>query len=121
TDADIQILSGNVGIASNNSKAAAASIMASLQSAAASVLIKFVDDDVTLTSPSLAPALAELIRQMEAESESVDASAVAASITAGSNTGNGVIVVSTKRGDGLVNENMLAEVVDVAGQTGGTS
>lgn len=76
-------------------------------------LIETVHADAILASKTLQNALAELIRQMIANSESVDASAVAITVTpAGSNTGDGVVLASTKRGDGLVNEYALAETLD---------
>lgn len=69
-----------------------------------------VKDDNPQADTSLTTALKELIRQMSATADDVDASTVGASVAAGAgNNGNGVVVYSTKRGDGLVNENILAE------------
>jgi hypothetical protein len=58
-------------------------------------------------------ALRELIRQMEAGSESLDAATVGASVTyGGSNAGDGLIMVSTKRADGRNAELLLAESIE---------
>lgn len=122
TDAAIEQLGGDVADVSISAKDAAGNVISGLQNVAEAVLIKFVDDDVTLVDASLEPALIELIRQMVAEAETVDASAVAATVAAGAgNTGNGVIIVSTKGGDGLVRENLLAEVIDVFPTSNGTT
>lgn len=60
----------------------------------------------------VASALTELVRQMNAEAESVAECAVTvAAVALTTNTGNGVVVVSEKRGDGLVQENTVAEVL----------
>lgn len=54
--------------------------------------------------------LTELIRQMKADSKTVPACAITATGTVlGTNVGNGVLVTTTKRGDGLVQENTVAE------------
>ena len=56
--------------------------------------------------------LTELIRQMRADSKTVAACVVSASSAALSTSiGNGVVALTTKRGDGLVQENMVAEIL----------
>lgn len=76
------------------------------------LLIRMVDDDTPLDSPTLKNALVELIDQMEDSGDDVDASTVTATAAmGGSNVGDGVIVVSAKRGDGRFQENMLAETI----------
>lgn len=77
---------------------------------AAPTLIKMVNASVPSIS-SRTPALVELIRQMGVESESVDECTVSASAAAlSTNQGSGVVVISTKRGDGLIQQNIVAEV-----------
>lgn len=84
----------------------------SLQQYCEQYLIETVHADTPLSSKTLANALAELIRQMIANTQHVDASAVAISVTPnGANTGDGVILTSTKRGDGRVQEYALAETL----------
>jgi hypothetical protein len=84
-----------------------------LQGSATKLLLQTVkDDNPQLSSSDLKTNLKEFIRQMQADSQTVDASVPAATATAGaSNNGNGKLVVSVKRGDGLVNENILAETI----------
>lgn len=55
-------------------------------------------------------ALIELIRQMTADGQNVDECTVSASSAAlSTNVGDGVVVLSTKRGDGLIQQNIVAE------------
>lgn len=83
-----------------------------LQQSAAKLVIQMVKDDNPQKDAQLTTALIELIRQMVASSDTVDASVVAATPAAGaSNNGNGKCVASTKRGDGKVNENIIAETI----------
>lgn len=95
------------------SQTAASGLMATLSAAAQATLIGMVHDDKPTASGSLADAVAEVIKQMRAGSSTVKASTIAATATAFStpvaNAGNGTMTVSTKRGDGLVQENTLAE------------
>ena len=61
---------------------------------------------------SRSDALRELYRQMVAASANVTTCAIGLTPTAGStNTGNGTLVTSTKRGDGRVNELAMAETL----------
>lgn len=122
SDAEIESLSGRVGDSSIAAKSNALGTLSTLQQIARDVLVKFVNDDATLDNPDLPDALTELIDQMVANSESVDASTVAATVAADAgNTGDGVIVVSTKRGDGRTQENLLAETITVRPQSNGTA
>ena len=76
------------------------------------LLIEMAQASAPLTNKSLGAALTILIAQMKSASESVDASTVTITATAGgSNTGDGRFVVSTKRADGLVQENSLVETI----------
>lgn len=84
-------------------------------------LIEFVHADATLPQKTLQRALEELIAQMVADAESVDASTVGASVTpGGSNVGDGVLLVSTKRGDGRSVETAYAETLRVSAPFGGS-
>lgn len=87
-------------------------LASALQSYVGQLLIEMADADASLSSRTLETALRELIRQMIANSQSVDASAVTVVVTPGTNTGDGVIIVSKKRGDGLVQENAYAETIN---------
>lgn len=90
------------------------SLASSLAAYASNLLIEMVDADSPMPQKTAPVALAELIRQMLASSDSVDASAVTVAITpGGSNIGDGRIVLSTKRGDGRAQENMLGESLAV--------
>lgn len=87
---------------------------------AQNLLIELVEDDNPQPDRQLVTTLEELIRQMEAASASVDASAITAAVAAdGDNAGDGVIVLSTKRGDGLVQEHALAETIEVEATSSG--
>lgn len=91
-----------------------ASLAGALQTYARQLLIEMADADTPLPAKTLTEALKELIRQMLDNSASVDASSVTVAATAGgSNNGDGVLIVSKKRGDGLVQENALAETIAV--------
>lgn len=93
-------------------RTAANSEMSALANYAASLIITAVNKDNPQPQRDISTALRELVRQMVANSQSVDASTVTAAVTpGGSNTGTGLIVASIKRGDGLINENMIAENV----------
>lgn len=77
-----------------------------------SAIISAVQIDQPSQSASLTVALQEVIRQMKANSVTVQANTITCTPTALSgNLGTGVILVSTKRGDGLVNENTIAEIL----------
>ena len=85
-----------------------------LSSIAAEVITETVEADNPQDQRDVTVALKELIKQMTADSESVDAPTVSATITADSgNNGDGVLVVSVKRPDGLTQENAFAEDIRV--------
>lgn len=88
------------------------SLSSALQTYVTNLLIEMADADTTLAAKTLTNALNLLISQMTANSQSVKACTVGASVTpGGSNNGDGVIVLSTKRGDGLIQQNLLAETI----------
>ena len=76
------------------------------------VLRMVADDNPLFSNADLTAALEEIIRQMTG-AQTVKSCTVTA--TAGSvvGTGNGALVLSTKRGDGLVQENLFAETASV--------
>lgn len=89
-------------------------IVGGLQTFMQRFVVQFVDDDAPQPDKQLATALRELIQQMQDNAASVDASTVSAAIAYDAdNTADGRIVVSVKRGDGLVQENLYDEVIDV--------
>lgn len=93
-----QYQSGAAGAVGNN------------QSIAQQFLIAMVGNDKVQPDSSLKTALQYIITQMIGASQSVNVSTVGITVTpAGGNTGNGVLLSSTKRGDGLVQENTIAE------------
>lgn len=95
-------------------KSAGSGEQSAIATYAANLIVTAVNKDNPQPQRTIGAALTELVRQMVANSQSVDASTVTVSATpGGSNTGNGLIVASIKRGDGLINENMIAE--DLAG------
>lgn len=86
------------------------------------LIVETVHADTPLLSKTLDNALDELIQQMNDNGESVQSSVVASAITygrgagsssgtSGDNTGNGKFVFCSKRGDGRVNEFILAETM----------
>ncbi len=95
-----------------------------IQSIASSTLIRMVNAS-TPSVRTVQAALIELIRQMRLDSQTVKACAITATPAAlSTNVGTGVLVLTTKRGDGLVQENTVAEVARVScvadSYTGGT-
>lgn len=97
------------------------------------LIIETVHLDTPLVSKNLDAALAVLIEQMDDQAESVDASTITTSITYGENSsssgtgdnwGNGFIFLCTKRGDGQVNQFIVAETIRceiTAVSSGGTA
>ena len=101
-------------------------IAPSLQALAQQTTINMVQQVIPAQAGTLSAALNEIIQEMNSASQTVKSCNI--SITANpisSNTGNGVIVSSTKRGDGRVNENAFPETLRVTcsldAQTGGQS
>lgn len=84
-------------------------------SACENLIVEIVDADNALSAKGIDEAIDELITQMEANSESLDASTVTATPSyGGGNVGDGVLVTSTKRGDGRENEHAYAEDIEFA-------
>lgn len=85
---------------------------------ASSLLLKMVKaDNPQFSDTDAAAAVAELIKQMKAGSATIKAATIGISsavFTSPANNGNGAVVMSTKRGDGLVQENAFAETATLA-------
>lgn len=94
----------------DSSRISIGSFMSQLQSAALSTVNRMVWRDTGNSRDNIALNLAELIRQMKDASASVKVCTITMSASAITGTGNGWVVTSTKRGDGLVQENTFAEV-----------
>ena len=118
----------------NYRSSAQAGVGTLVQTPARVLLQRMVEQDNEQAGQSLAKAIAELISQMEIEDETVDANAVTAVVYYGGevsssslgapagNAGNGILLVSTQRGDGRVNEFIFSETIDcdiTAATTGG--
>ena len=104
----------------------AAGAVATLQRYAQSLVVQMVADDATQTDRTLATALRAIITQMKTTSQTLDASAVTVTVTAGgSNASDAVVLHSKRRGDGLTQENALAETLTAAvsgvGRTAGVA
>lgn len=120
---------GDVPAADIASRSAVSQIMQTLTADAQNTLLSMVLADKPSVSATPAAALQELINQMRTAVASVKTCAITATAAAFStpvaNAGNGVMVVSTKRGDGLVQENTIPEVCYVTcttdNQTGGAT
>jgi hypothetical protein len=82
-----------------------------IRAVAQSVLLKMVNDDQPQANlSSLGLALTELIRQMALAPASVATCTVSATATAASiNSGDGVVVLTTKTGRGLIQQGVFAE------------
>jgi hypothetical protein len=108
------ILDGQTNIQRSGSTANGALISEPAQD----LILLTVSDDVPSAS-TIELAVLELIRQFEEQGQTVDAATVGSSLVYDSaNTGNGVAIVSTKRGDGKVclfsyAEDIELEVTDV--------
>lgn len=102
---------GNLMAAEDSVPGQASGPAGAVAAVATPVLVRMVQTDVpSITEMSV--AMTELIRQMRAGSQSVAACTVGCTTAAlSTNIGNGVVVVSTKRGDGLIQQNTVAEIL----------
>lgn len=90
------------------------SIQSTLQQFARSFAIAMVAQDKDQPDSTLSTALKYIIAQMKAQAQTLNKSTINCAVTpAVANSGNGVILTSTKRGDGLVQENCLSESLAV--------
>jgi len=97
-----------------------------LTPAAQATLLGMMKADKPNAAGSVVDAVTELIKQMKAASQSVAGCTVTASGTAlSTNTSDGVVVMSGKRGDGLTQELAIPEIAYLMctgdSQTGGTT
>lgn len=110
----------------NTAKENASTTLDALAPFASDTLIRMVRADSPAFAGSISDALALLVAQMKTAAASVQVQAVTASTAAlSTNSGDGVIVVSTKRGDGLVQELTYPEISPIVctadAQTGGAT
>lgn len=111
-DPDYESYAGQLPAAVAGFQSSGSGLLSSLRQFCQSFLIEFVNNDALLADRELSTALAELRRQMIANGESLDASTPALTVAYGAtNTGDGKLVASIKRGDGRVQESVLAEVL----------
>lgn len=103
-----------------------AAIYSTLRQSAEDVILTYVKADQPSKATSIAVAIEELRRQMVVSTESVKAATVSVTATAlGTNSGNGTIVTTVKRGDGLQQDLTVAETgfltCTADSQTGGAT
>jgi hypothetical protein len=84
-----------------------------LRDVAESTIVTMYDEDLTLPDRTLEEALEALVRQMLDGDYHVDANTVGASVTQTSLTGTGVVVTTTKLGNGLINQHLIAETARI--------
>lgn len=109
-ESSLQDVGGSVALQANALSRTASAVMGFAQSAAISTITKMVLADQPSQSLTFDGAMAEVIRQMGDQGKTVLANVITTTPTQLTGTvGNGVIVTSTKRGDGLVQENTIAE------------
>lgn len=92
---------------------AANGLTQSMRQSLTDTLIEMYQADANLDRKDLTTALQTLIRQMIGSGDDVDAGTVAATAGTIVGTGDGVLVASAKRADGLFNENLLAETIRI--------
>lgn len=121
-DLDLNEIIARTTTVANSFDSSASSSLLALRQIARDYLIEVVDDDNPLTVKTFLSALSALRTQMIAESASLDASAVGVSVAAvGSPAGNGTLVVTEKRGDGLTQQAAYAETLAVTSTFDGST
>ena len=121
-DLDLNAIVASASTIADGFESAAGAALIALRTMARDYLIEVVDDDNPLTAKTFLSALAELRTQMISESDSFDASAVAVSAAAvGSPAGNGVLVATVERGDGLTQQTAYAETITVESSFDGST
>jgi hypothetical protein len=95
-------------------RSAVSSPVSSLRDVAEATLVTMYDEDSALPVRDLEHALEALVRQMIDGTYYVDPNTVTAAATQTDLTGDGVVVVTTKRGDGLVNQHLIAETARIS-------
>lgn len=112
--ATLQPVGGAVEVSANNQVRAASGVMSFAPQAAQNTITGMVLADQPSQARSFQAAMNEVIRQMTAQSKTVLANTITitpAQLTTPTFVGTGVLVTSTKRGDGLVQENSVAETL----------
>lgn len=103
---------GQVATQANQLARSASNTMTYASQAAWGVVQGMVLADQPSQAGTQYSAMAEFIRQMKLQSKTVQASTIGSSAAALTPfTGTGVLVLTTKRGDGLVQENTIAETL----------
>lgn len=111
-DATLEAAATGIPSALSGGQSGLSSLLTGIQTFCSQYLIATVNADNPQANRTLPTALAELIKQMKAASETVDASTPGVSVAYGSsNIGTGKLIFSTKRGDGLVQENIIPETI----------
>lgn len=110
----------------NNYTRTSSQLMGFATTLAQGTLIRMVQADQPSQARSLYSAMSEVIRQMDAAGDTVEENVITLTPTAlTGNVGSGVLYTSTKRGDGRVQENTIAEtlriVCTVDSYTGGAT
>ncbi len=113
--ATLEDVGGAVEVAENQLTRIASGVMSFATGAAAATVQQMVLADQPSQAQTLQGALTEVIRQMVVQTKTVESNVIAITPTPLTGfTGNGVLVTSTKRGDGLVQENSVAEELRLA-------
>jgi hypothetical protein len=121
----LQLPENNIPSLRDATQESASLFMDSLIGNATTTVLEMVKADKPSVAGSLQDAITEIRSQMITAGASVKKCTVAASVVAGANTGDGVVSVSAKRGDGLDQELMFPEVAYIRcvgdSQTGGAT
>lgn len=110
---DIQAIAGNGYLGALSSAESVASLVQGIAEQTVNRMV-FRDNPrigQTLTSTNTVDSLKEIIRQMKIAGATIQSQTVAATVSTFTGTGNGVINVSTRRSDGLTQENSYAETL----------
>ncbi len=110
----LQIVTNGTPAKRDAAASAAGSFMNSLVVEASATVQKMVLADTPAAASSILSSLREISRQMLVQGKTLQRVVVSSTATAdGDNAGDGVLVVTTKRGDGLVNELVFDETATV--------
>jgi hypothetical protein len=113
-EASLQDVSAPVTLARDGLERVASGVMSFATATAQNLVIQTVLADQPSQSLEFLPAMREVIRQMIAQGVTVKKNTITLTPTALSGSvGTGVLVTSTKRGDGLVQENTIAETLRI--------
>jgi len=118
TGADItlsyQSIIQSIASATSSWQGAGNALTSAIRSACENLLIEMVDDDTPQPSRNLTRALEYLIDQMEASGSYVDPNVVGLTLAQDAGDDNDLVICySTRRGDGRIQENIVAEAIDI--------